>query len=281
MVILSGNAKDKNAGVGAIISPKLRPHLLGVLQVNTRILHLSFKKQGGNVHLIGVYAPHSGLELDEVRQPFWDKLEEQISKIPQPEPVYITGDFNVRFQASHRHDEGVTGPYVFGKGSRYIDHNSSSKRSSCIGSMQRLNMVEVASYRTPNLMHHITYRDKAAPPKDWSQFLMDPLIMQQVYDKIHFGLGEYALSTASNIRSFLEMDTLLPAPKVLPHLDPTLFQRLDHTFTRRQWLNSINKCRSKLNTGFPSDHYLMVADVKVRLSARTPSTSQTPSAGFG
>ena len=78
-------------------------------------------------------------------------------------------------------------------------------------------MVEVASYRTPNLMRHITYRDKAAPPKDWTQFLMDPLVMQQVYDKLHYGLGEYALSSAALIRSFLELDSLLPAPKVLPH----------------------------------------------------------------
>ena len=280
LVILSGNNKDKNAGVGAIISPRLRPHLLDVIQVNTRILHLCFKQRGGNVHLLGVYAPHSGLELEETRIPFWDKLEEQISKIPQPEPVYVTGDFNVRFQATHRNDEGVTGPHVFGKGARYIDHNAASNRSLCVGSMQRLNMVEVASYKTPNLMQQITYRDKAAPPKDWSQFLLDPLIMQQVYDKIHFTQQDYALVTASLIRSFLEMDSLLPPPKILPHLDPTLFQRLDHTFTRRQWLNSVNKCRSKLYTGFPSDHYLLVTDVRVRLAARNPRPIRPPQLEF-
>ena len=280
LVILSGNNKDKNAGVGAIISPRVRPHLLDVIQVNTRILHLCFKKRGGNVHLLGVYAPHSGLELEETRIPFWDKLEDQISKIPQPEPVYVTGDFNVRFQATHRNDDGVTGPYVFGKGARYIDHNATSNRSLCVGSMQRLNMSEVASYKTPNLMHQITYRDKAAPPKDWSQFLMDPLIMQQVYDKLHYTQQEYALITASLVRSFLEMDSLLPPPKVLPHLDPTLFQRLDHTFTRRQWLNSVNKCRSKLYTGFPSDHYLLVTDVRIKLAARSPRPLRPPQLEF-
>ena len=68
--------------------------------------------------MIGVYGPHSGLDLEYDRIPFWDKLEEHVAKIPQPEPVYITGDFNVSFQASHRNDHGVTGKFTYGKGSR-------------------------------------------------------------------------------------------------------------------------------------------------------------------
>ena len=274
LVILSGNHKNKHAGVGAIVSPKVRPHLLDVIQVNPRIIHLCFKKQGGNFHVVGAYGPHSGLELDSERVPVWDTLEDHIAGIPQPEPVYITGDFNVRFQATHRNDEGVTGPFVFGKGTRYIDHSSDSSRSICVRTMQRLDMVEVSSYKTPNLMQQITYKDKAAPPKDWSQFLLDPLIMQQFYDKVHYSLGEYALVTAATVRSFLEVGSLLPPPSVAPQLDPTLFQKLDHTFTRKQWLSSIRTCRSKLYTGFPSDHYLLVTDVRVKLSGRPPRTSK-------
>ena len=116
MVILSGNHFDKNAGVGAIISPRLRPHLLDVVQVSPRLIQVTFKKQGGNFHLIGAYAPHSGHDLDTVREPFLEELENHLSTIPQPEPVYLTGDFNVRFQARHKNDEGVLGPFVFGKG---------------------------------------------------------------------------------------------------------------------------------------------------------------------
>ena len=138
-------------------------------------------------------------------------------------------------------------------------------------------MLEVASYRTPNPLHHITYKDKAAPPKDWSQFLLDPLITQQVYDVLHHKLQDSALLAASNIRSFLEMDSLLPPPKTLPHTDPTLFQRLGHTFTRKQWLNTVRKCRSKLYTGFPSEHYLLVTEVQVRLAAKSPRTPKPPS----
>ena len=55
LVILSGNKSDRFAGVGAIISPWLRPYLMDVIQVNNRIIHLAFKKQGGNLRVIGVY----------------------------------------------------------------------------------------------------------------------------------------------------------------------------------------------------------------------------------
>ena len=270
MVILSGNHFDKNAGVGAIIHPKIRPYLLDIIQVSPRILQVSFKKQGGNVHMIGAYAPHAGLDLEELREPFWDTLEQHLSKIPQPEPIYLTGDFNVRFQARHKHDHGVTGPFTYGKGSRYIDHNASSNRSLCVKTMMLQNMVEVASYRTPNPMHHITFRDKAAPPKDWSQFVLDPLILQQVYGKMHTEFGDEALAIAALLRSYLTLPEPLDAPKILPQPDPVRFQRLDHCFTRRQWLNTVCSCRSKLYTGFPSDHYLLVTEVKIKLLARRP-----------
>ena len=276
MVILSGNHVDKNAGAGVIISPQVRPHLLDVIQVSPRVIQTSFKKKGGNIHLIGVYAPHSGLDFDSVREPFWDKLEEHLSKIPQPEPVYVTGDFNVRFQAAHKNDEGVTGPFTRGKGARYIDHNAASNRSLCVKTMKLQGMVEVASYRTSSPVHHITYRDKAAPPQDWEQFLLDPLPMQQFYDKLHYEMTEHSVEVAAHIRAYLDLPDLLPPPKTPPQADPVRFQRLDHTFTRRQWLNTINSCRSQLYTGFPSDHYLLVTDFRVRLEARQARPPKQP-----
>ena len=112
-MILSGNQRDKFAGVGAVVHPRIRPHLSDVLQLTNRILHLTFNQKGGRVHVIGAYGPHSGHDYETVREPFWNQLEEHIDKIPQPEPVYLTGDFNVRFQAQHAKDDGVTGPFTY------------------------------------------------------------------------------------------------------------------------------------------------------------------------
>ena len=60
LVILSGNNRDKHAGVGAIIHPRLRPHLADILQLSNRIIHLTFNKKGGRIHVVGAYGPHSG-----------------------------------------------------------------------------------------------------------------------------------------------------------------------------------------------------------------------------
>ena len=269
LVILSGNHLEPNAGVGAIVSPRLRPHLSDVIQLSPRILHLFFKKKGGNMHLLGVYAPHSGLDFEQVRQPFWEQLEDHIAAIPQPEPVYVVGDFNVRFQATHKHDNGVTGPYTYGKGPRFIDHTATSNRSLCIKHMSSLNMVEAASYKTPTPKDHITYRDKAAPPADWSQFVLDPMILQQFYSKLTTTFeGDVARQLGLQIRSYLDLPTLLQAPLPPPSPDPVRFQRLDHCFVRSQWLPSVLSCKSKLYTGYPSDHYLVVSEFKAKLKAR-------------
>ena len=280
LVVLSGNNKDKHSGVGVIVSPDIRPHLADIVQVNNRLIHIILNKRGGRIHLLGAYAPHSGHDHDTVRQPFWESLEEYVAKIPQPEPVYLTGDFNIRFQAQHKHDEGVTGPFTYGKGSQAIDHTAQSNRSLCVRTMLLLDMLEVASYKTPNPVHHITFRDKTAPPKDWSQYVLDPLIMQQVYSELHRVMPSQSLEVAARVRSFLPLAQPLPPPRVDPSPDPVRFQRLDHTFTRRQWLSSVNSCRSKLHTGYPSDHYLLVTEVQVKLARRDPPPPKPPEFDF-
>ena len=78
LVILSGNQRDKFAGVGAVIHPRLRPHLSDVLQLTNRTLHLTFNQKGGRVHVIGAYGPHSRHDYETVREPFWNQLEEHI-----------------------------------------------------------------------------------------------------------------------------------------------------------------------------------------------------------
>ena len=74
LVIQSGNHKDRYAGIGAIIHPKLRPYLSDVVQVSNRIIHLTFNKKGGRLHVVGTYAPHSRWDHDSVRQPFLGRL---------------------------------------------------------------------------------------------------------------------------------------------------------------------------------------------------------------
>jgi hypothetical protein len=137
-------------------------------------------------------------------------------------------------------------------------------------------MREVASYKTPLPTHHITYKDKSSPPKDWSSYVLDPLPMQQLYDSFQQRLGAQALPIATSIRSFLDLPDPLPPSKMELTPDPYYFQRLDHTFTRQQWLPSIHFCRSHLRTGFPSDHFLLTTEFSVKLTASTPKPKPPP-----
>ena len=39
LVVLSGNTRDKHAGVGAVVHPRVRPHLADIVLVSNRLLH--------------------------------------------------------------------------------------------------------------------------------------------------------------------------------------------------------------------------------------------------
>ena len=87
-------------------------------------------------------------------------------------------------------------------------------------------IVEAASYTTPNQLQHITYKDKAAPPKDWSQFVLDPIPLQQPCDQLFRQMDQEALTAAANIRSFLDLPELLPPPKKEPDIDPSQISKI-------------------------------------------------------
>ena len=121
---------------------------------------------------------------------------------------------------------------------------------------------------------------KQPPPTDWSQFLLDPLILQQFYAQVFQRDSVQSLEVCTYIRSFLDLPQPLPPFQNTPHRDPTRLQRLDHMFTRAQRLSSINSCRSKLHTGFPSDHYLLVTEIQVKLAQRKVKPSYSPKLDF-
>ena len=182
----------------------------------------------------------------------------------------------MRFQAQHNRDDGVTGPFVYGKGKSFIDHNASSNRSLCLKTLQSLHMCEVCSYKTPNMEQQITYKEKNPPPQDWMQFVVDPLPLLQFYNTLSTTTPGCELLVASKVRSYLGLPDLLPPLASLPSANPTQFQKLDHTFTKKQWLSTVHSCRSHTDTGYPSDHYLLSTVIQVRLAAKPHRPPRPP-----
>ena len=85
-VVLSGTSKEKHGGVGAIVAPWMRPALLDVLQVSSRITQLSFKKGVATfmslVHMHHIQAwilKRSGTPTRKASRPNW-KLYPNLSQ---------------------------------------------------------------------------------------------------------------------------------------------------------------------------------------------------------
>ena len=268
--ILNGNIKDRFAGITAVVAPHIRPFVKDVIQHTSRILQITLSMQSGDVHFIGVYAPHDKHDYSSVKEPFWETLTDIVSSIPYPEPFYITGDFNVRLQGRKRGEEQHIGPHVFGKGPLAAKTGPERNRTLYTNFLQSVEGCDCQTFKTPNMTKQVTYRDKTPPPMSWIQFSADPVPLLQLWDIVHgLPLNEQeSLSVAQTIRSFLTNDSLIDAGQVLPKNDPYRFQALDKVVCRRSWLPSVKQCYAVHTTGFPSDHYLLVSHIQVKLGAK-------------
>ena len=84
------------------------------------------------------------------------------------------------------------------------------------------------------------------------------------------------LSLVSEVRAFLGLDSLPPHRLATPQVDPVRFQSLDRLIVPRKWLPTVRKCKAIQSTGFPSDHFLLLLEVKVRLGARRQRQLRPP-----
>ena len=278
LFIVNGNQKDKWGGVTAVLAPRIIPHLKTVIQHTSRIIQVVLASRSGDVHLIGIFAPHDKSDTENKKDPFWDKLTEVISGIPRPEPYYILGDYNVRLQGRLKGEDAILGPHVYGKGPLFANTREGSNRTLYTQFLSAVGAVDVFSYKQPNLLHQITYRDKCAPPKSWDQFVSDPLALLQVLDKFQATplTEDDALMVVSEIRSFLGVDTLPYLGSIAPSIDPYRFQCLDKLACAKKWLPTIRTIKAHHSFGFPSDHYLVKVQIKVKLGAKPVAPARPP-----
>ncbi|CAE7830803.1 rnhA [Symbiodinium sp. CCMP2592] len=279
--IVNGSTKDPYAGVTTIIAPHIRPYIHDVVQHSPRLNQITIACREGKTHVIGAYAPHNKMDTT-LKHTFWDALEDIFSATPLPEPTFIIGDMNVRLQGRSSQETQELGPHVYGKGRQFAQRKPEDNRTLYMNMLTGHSAVDVMTFKTPNLKHHITYRDKSPPPPDWSGFVTDPLGWLHLYDRIQTLPTPETdrLNIASNIRSFVTADPLPSSAPIPPRVDPLRFQSLDKLITRRKWLPSVLNVRAHHDTGFPSDHYLLVADCRVKLGAKIPKTSRPPTRDY-
>ena len=104
LVICSGSASAvrEHAGVGFIIALWVCSSLIGLLQYSNRIACLKLRVPQGKIAIIATYAPHSGYSYD-IRQGYFEELENVISKTSVNGLKLVCGDFNAILNCSEHY----------------------------------------------------------------------------------------------------------------------------------------------------------------------------------
>ena len=106
----------REAGVGFAIKTELVGKLSGLPKgINDRLMTLRLPLSG-NKHatIVSAYA-HTMTNPDEVKDKFYDDLDNVISATPRTDKLILLGDFNARVGTDHQTWEGVIGPEGVGK----------------------------------------------------------------------------------------------------------------------------------------------------------------------
>ena len=101
----------REAGVGFAIKTELVGKLSGLPKgINDRLMTLRLPLSG-NKHatIVSAYAP-TMTNPDEVKDKFYDDLDNVISATPRTDKLILLGDFNARVGTDHQTWEGVIGP---------------------------------------------------------------------------------------------------------------------------------------------------------------------------
>ena len=100
-------------------------------QIGSREIAIQFSAAGGPIKFTNYYAPQSGRPPNE-RTKFYDEMSDKISKGKKYVKNIYLGDFNARLHGRRRHEEGVVGNFIFGKGLNYIERKSVDRKYSTV-----------------------------------------------------------------------------------------------------------------------------------------------------
>ena len=110
--------QTERAGVAIVVSKELKHFIHNVKQISGRLISITFRSRGRNVSFSSCYAPHSGYDV-EAKTRFYSELRSLTSK--NRGIHFIGGDFNARLQHRYQVEEPALGPYIFGRGSDYLE----------------------------------------------------------------------------------------------------------------------------------------------------------------
>ena len=113
LVILSGSASEdhEHAGVGMVVSRKMRASVIGFVQASNRFMGIKLRCTGGKCSVISAYAPQSGRPFDE-RLAFFQNLDWFYHRMKTHGPTLVFGDMNARLYHVFPGEEDYLGPHA-------------------------------------------------------------------------------------------------------------------------------------------------------------------------
>ncbi|XP_038116921.1 uncharacterized protein LOC119769090 [Culex quinquefasciatus] len=92
---LSGGT-DKKLGTGFIVRGKMQDRVFGFTAISERMCKLRIRGRFFNYSIINVHCPHEE-RLDDEKETFYAKLEEEYDSCPRQDVKIVIGDMNARF----------------------------------------------------------------------------------------------------------------------------------------------------------------------------------------
>ena len=112
-LLYSGANEQGRNGVGIILSKDLIDSLVEVNRRSDRVMSIKLGLGATSVNVICAYAPQSG-STEEVKNSFWEEMDQELRAIPSRERVIIGGDLNGHLGSSRNGIDRVHGGWGVG-----------------------------------------------------------------------------------------------------------------------------------------------------------------------
>ena len=97
-----GEHETREHGVGSAIKNEIMPYMETPLGLSATLMSAKVHTKNGYMHLLSVYAP-TLQSKDEDKDIFYNRLDEEIRKVPRKGSLLVLGDFNARVGSNFDH----------------------------------------------------------------------------------------------------------------------------------------------------------------------------------
>ena len=181
----SSHSGKEWAGVGFVVSPKVKALISSFNPASNRISSIKLKAAGGFCWILSVLARHNLKPLAE-RLQFYDDLDNHITKCCcSSGPKFFFGDFNARIGQRRLGEDDILGEHCFGREAR---HPVEVPNRDLLIEWCCANQLRVANthFRKP-AFEQVTYHEPIAKPMDSiheSRFTVLDLLLTSELDRV-------------------------------------------------------------------------------------------------